>query len=53
MNRKGMVSRSVVDMLLILKYLKVGLCPGGSRMYGHVLIVFFMKGDFHFNFLYG
>jgi len=48
-----MVSRNVVDMLLILKYLKVGLCPGGSRMYRHVLIVFFVKGGFHFNFLYG
>lgn len=45
-----MVSRSVVDMLLVLKYLKVDLCPRGSRMYGHVLIVFFMKGGFHFNF---
>jgi len=41
-----MVSRSVVDMLLILKYLKVGLCPRGSRMYRHVLIMFFMKGVF-------
>jgi hypothetical protein len=38
-----MVSRSIVDMSLILKFLKAGLCLRGSRMYRHVLIMFIMK----------
>jgi hypothetical protein len=53
-NREGMVSRSVVDMLLILKILKVGLCPIGSSMYRPVLIMFIMKRGFNEErFLYG
>jgi hypothetical protein len=53
-NREEMVSRSVVDMLLILTFLKVGLCPIGSRMYRRVLIMFVMKRGFNEeHFLYG
>jgi hypothetical protein len=52
MIREGMISRSIVDVSLILKFLKVGLCPRASRIYIHVMILFFVSTFYMASMLY-